>query len=49
MTTITLPTHDRTHTTKVQVRTRSFLHPAAKHHLITTGGQIPNWRLFAVK
>jgi hypothetical protein len=46
---ITLSIHDRTHMTKAQVRTRSFLHPADKHHLITIDGQIPNWRLFAVK
>jgi len=46
---ITFPIHNCTHATKLQVRPRSFLHPADKHHLITIGGQIPNWRLFAVK
>ena len=46
---ITFPILDRTHTTKLQVRTHSFLHPIDKHHLITIGGQIPSWRLFAVK
>jgi hypothetical protein len=31
------------------VRTRSFVSPADKAHLITIDGQIPSWRLFAVK
>jgi len=46
---ITFPIHDCTHATKLQVRPRSFLHPADKHHLIMIRGQILNWRLFAVK
>jgi hypothetical protein len=44
-------THDHTHTITGKRRcepTRSFLHFADKHHLITIGYQIPNWRLLEV-